>query len=129
MKTLIATNQARLISLFATILALCLIATNAVAQDKDPAHAWKMIDAGALVVDVRTAEEFAAGHLDNAINIPFEQITAEFSNQAIDKQRAVVVYCRSGRRSGIAHQALADAGYTNTYNGGGLVQLQQARSK
>ncbi|WP_028773553.1 rhodanese-like domain-containing protein [Shewanella waksmanii] len=119
------THFSRLISLMVLALGLLLLANNALAQDKDPAHAWQMIEDGALIVDVRTAEEFAADHLDNAINIPFEQITTEFSSRNIDKNQAVVVYCRSGRRSGIAQQALTEAGYAHTYNGGGLVQLQQ----
>ncbi|MCL1093144.1 rhodanese-like domain-containing protein [Shewanella kaireitica] len=97
----------------------------ALATDQNVEQAWQKIDAGALVVDVRTAEEFEQGHLPNAINIPFEQITTVFADRKIAKDKSVVVYCRSGRRSGIANEALINAGYTNTYNGGGYQMLNQ----
>ncbi|WP_083699878.1 rhodanese-like domain-containing protein [Shewanella sp. UCD-KL12] len=97
----------------------------AFAADKDAKVAWDKIDAGAMVVDVRTAEEFAAGHLKNAINIPFEEIATEFKKRAIAADTSVVLYCRSGRRSGIAFDALVSEGYTNSYNGGGFQTLSQ----
>ncbi|WP_299788282.1 rhodanese-like domain-containing protein [uncultured Shewanella sp.] len=101
----------------------------AVAADKDPKVAWDMIDAGALIVDVRTAEEFAAGHLPNAINIPFEIIVSAFKERKIAKDKSVVLYCRSGRRSGIAFDALVAQGYSNSYNGGGYVPLMNSLKK
>lgn len=97
----------------------------AFAADKDAKVAWDKIDAGAMVVDVRTAEEFAAGHLKNAINIPFEEIATEFKKRAIAADTSVVLYCRSGRRSGIAFDTLVSEGYTNSYNGGGFQTLSQ----
>lgn len=111
---------------FMTFSALLLMFSNlALAADQNVQQAWQKIDAGALVVDVRTAEEFAQGHLPNAINIPFEQITTVFADKKIAKDQAVVLYCRSGRRSGIANDALISAGYSNTYNGGGYQMLIQ----
>ncbi|MCL1051644.1 rhodanese-like domain-containing protein [Shewanella abyssi] len=113
---------------FMTFSALLLMVSNlALAADQNAQEAWLKIDAGALVVDVRTAEEFAQGHLPNAINIPFEQITTVFTNKKMDKDQAVVLYCRSGRRSGIANDALISAGYSNTYNGGGYQMLIQQK--
>ncbi|QPG57418.2 rhodanese-like domain-containing protein [Shewanella eurypsychrophilus] len=97
----------------------------ALAADKDAKVAWTKIDAGAMVVDVRTAEEFAAGHLENAINIPFEEIAVEFKKRGIAKDTSVVLYCRSGRRSGIAFDTLVSEGYTKSYNGGGFQTLSQ----
>ncbi|MCG9731203.1 rhodanese-like domain-containing protein, partial [Shewanella sp. Isolate13] len=94
---------------------LMMFSTLASAADQDANVAWQKIEAGALVVDVRTPEEFAQGHLPNAINIPYEQINAAFSNKQIAKDRSVVVYCRSGNRSGIANQMLVREGYTNVY--------------
>lgn len=106
--------------------ALLLAALNpAQAADKDPATAWELIHQGAMVVDVRTAEEFAAGHLEGAINIPFEQIATEFAARGIDKNTQVVLYCRSGRRSGIATDALQAEGFSHSYNGGGYQMLQE----
>lgn len=101
----------------------------ALAVDKDVEQAWQKIDAGALIVDVRTAEEFAQGHLPNAINIPFEQIAKVFAERKIATEKSVVLYCRSGRRSGIANDALISAGYSHTYNGGGYQMLMQRQPK
>ncbi|ACJ29866.1 Phage shock protein E [Shewanella piezotolerans WP3] len=101
----------------------------ALAVDKDVEQAWQKIDAGALIVDVRTAEEFAQGHLPNAINIPFEQIAKAFAERKIATDKSVVLYCRSGRRSGIANDALISAGYSHTYNGGGYQMLMQRQPK
>nr|WP_244952154.1 rhodanese-like domain-containing protein [Shewanella insulae] len=92
-------------------------------EEKNPKVAWEHIQQGAMVVDVRTPEEFAEGHLENAINIPFEIIAEEFTKQGIAKDQSVVLYCRSGRRSGIAQESLVKLGYSNTYNGGGYQSL------
>ncbi|MCG9714073.1 rhodanese-like domain-containing protein [Shewanella insulae] len=92
-------------------------------EEKNPKVAWEHIQQGAMVVDVRTPEEFAEGHLKNAINIPFENIAEEFTKRNIAKDQSVVLYCRSGRRSGIAQESLVKLGYSNTYNGGGYQSL------
>ncbi len=95
------------------------------AADKDPKIAWDKIDAGAIVIDVRTAGEFSEGHLKNAINIPFEQIAIEINKLNITKDTPIVLYCRSGRRSGTAFNTLVSQKFTNSYNGGGLKTLRQ----
>ncbi|MCL2919501.1 rhodanese-like domain-containing protein [Shewanella litorisediminis] len=107
-------------------LTLILTSNLAIAQDKDPATAWQLIEQGAMLVDVRTPEEYAAGHLEGAINIPYEVIATEFAKRAIDKDTSVVLYCRSGRRSGVANDALNAAGFTRVYNGGGYESLVQS---
>lgn len=113
------------------LLGLCVLlmmfSTLATAADQDPKVAWQKIEAGALVVDVRTPGEFAQGHLPNAINIPYEQINTEFANKQIAKDRSVVVYCRSGNRSGIANKMLVSEGYTHVYNGGGYQMLMSQK--
>jgi phage shock protein E len=95
---------------------------------KDPEAARKMIAGGAVVVDVRTPDEFGEGHLPQATNIPiqdFAQRIAEVDALAgNDKARPIVVYCASGNRSGKAKQQLEAAGYTQVVNGGGLDDLQ-----
>jgi phage shock protein E len=68
-------------------------------------------DAKVLLLDVRTSEEFAAGHIPGAVLLPYDEIAARF-NEA-DKGRPIVVYCRSGHRSGIARTTLLGLGYTN----------------
>lgn len=68
-------------------------------------------DAQALfVLDVRTPDEYAAGYVPGAVNIPHDQLASRLSE--VPKDREVVVYCRSGRRSEIAGQVLAEHGYT-----------------
>jgi len=95
---------------------------------KDPASARKLIADGAFVLDVRTPDEYAAGHLANAANVPiqeFAQRMAEVEKLAgVDKARPVVVYCAAGRRATKAKQQLEAAGYTNVVNGGGFDDLR-----
>jgi phage shock protein E len=82
-----------------------------------PVLAW----AGeAYWIDVRTAEEYAAGHVGQAVNIPYEEIANRISEVTRDKDAEIYVYCRSGRRSGIAKAALDEAGFTRVVNAGSL---------
>ncbi len=89
--------------------------------------AWDAIAKGAVVVDVRTDEEFQQGHLPQALHIPFDELSARAAEIPGDKNQAIVLYCRSGRRSGIGKHTLDSLGYTNTMNGGGYDALTQAR--
>ncbi len=76
---------------------------------------WK--EAGAVLVDVRSPEEYGAGHGATAININF--FDADFVQQAaekLDKEAPVYIYCASGNRSGKAKNMLAEAGFTKVYN-------------
>jgi len=116
-----------LFCLLSLVLMPLLVPTMANAAEQDAAIAWDKIAAGAMVVDVRTPEEFAEGHLTNAVNIPFEQVAEEFAKRGIAKDAPVVLYCRSGRRSGIAIEALVAAGYTQTHNAGGYQSLIEAQ--
>jgi rhodanese-related sulfurtransferase len=81
----------------------------------DGAAAKSLVASGARVVDVRTAEEFASGHVPGAINIPYEQLPGRAAEIG-PPSTSVVLYCRSGRRSGIAADALRKAGYTKLYD-------------
>jgi phage shock protein E len=81
----------------------------------DGATAKALVAAGAKVVDVRTPDEFAYGHVPGALNIPFDEIgtrTAEIGPTSTP----VVLYCRSGHRSGIAVETLSKAGYGKLYD-------------
>ena len=80
----------------------------------------------AFWIDVRTAEEYQAGHVEGAINIPYEEIVERIGEVTEDPDALIYVYCRSGRRSGIAQGMLQDAGYTQVINLGGL---EDARKK
>lgn len=78
--------------------------------------------------DVRTAEEFAAGHAEGAILLPLSDIE-EGKFPEIDKNLPIAVYCRSGNRSTQAKQLLTDAGFTEVQDLGGLADLQKFNIK
>jgi phage shock protein E len=103
-------------------------AKSAPAPAKDPAAARQAIAAGALVIDVRTAEEYGAGHVTNAVNIPVDGFADRLSQvaqlAANDKAKAIVVYCAAGKRAARAKQMLDGAGYTHVVNGGGYDDLR-----
>jgi phage shock protein E len=81
-----------------------------------------------LWIDVRSEAEFAQGHLPGAILVPHDTIAAKIATLAPDKSQPIQLYCRSGRRSGIAAQVLKDMGYTAVTNAGGYEQLKQTWS-
>lgn len=77
-----------------------------------------------IVLDVRSSEEYNAGHIPNAVLLPVEQIEAKsdaIARVLPDKQAEIFVYCRSGKRSSLAAHALVDLGYTNIYDIGGIM--------
>jgi phage shock protein E len=77
------------------------------------------IKAGAKIIDVRTPDEFADEHYENAINIPVNQIGARI-NEIGDKNQSIIVYCASGGRSASAAQILKTNGFKDVTNAGGL---------
>ena len=74
-----------------------------------------------IIIDARTEEEFSAGHIEGAILIPEYEITAWAPKELPDKEQLILVYCRSGRRSKIASDALVELGYTNVKEFGGII--------
>jgi len=72
------------------------------------------------IIDVRTQEEFNSGHIPGAICIPNETIGTNPPSELPDKDQVLLIYCRSGNRSKDASQKLADMGYTNVYEFGGI---------
>lgn len=76
--------------------------------------ARSLLAAGAQLVDVRTPFEFQSGHLDGAVNIPVDQLPRRLDG--LDRQRPVVLYCRTGSRSRRAAGILARAGYTDIHD-------------
>lgn len=94
---------------------------------KDPAAARTAIAEGAVVIDVRSPEEFADDHLPTATNIPVDEIgqrTAEVEKLVGgEKSKPIVVYCGTGNRAGKAQQQLEAAGFSRIINGGGLDDL------
>ena len=74
-----------------------------------------------IILDVRTHEEFAAGHIPGAIVVPNETINTEEIAQLPDKDQLIMVYCRSGNRSKQASNKLVKLGYTNIVEFGGII--------
>ena len=74
-----------------------------------------------IIIDARTEEEFAAGHIANAILLPEYEIAARAEAELPDKEALILVYCRSGRRSKIASEELVKLGYTNVKEFGGII--------
>jgi rhodanese-related sulfurtransferase len=82
----------------------------------------KSQEVGVVSLDVRTADEFAEGHLIDAININVESGNFEAEIEKLDKNTTYAVYCRSGRRSAIAVDLMKKAGFTSLYNlDGGVI--------
>ena len=79
-------------------------------------------DNNPVLIDVRTAEEYAEGHLDDAINIPYDVIVnpGVTTMENIKEDTPIVVYCKSGNRSGQAYNSLKMAGYKNVYDLGAM---------
>ena len=78
-------------------------------------------ETGYIILDVRRPDEFAAGHIPNAINVPNESIGTAEIPELPDKNQLIMVYCRSGRRSKEASEKLVKLGYTNIVEFGGIL--------
>ena len=74
-----------------------------------------------VIIDARTEEEFAEGHIENAMLIPEYEISERAEKELPDKEQLILVYCRSGRRSKIASEELVKLGYTNVKEFGGII--------
>jgi rhodanese-related sulfurtransferase len=79
-------------------------------------------DTSVVVLDVRTASEFAEGHIGRAINIDYYQSDfVEKATETLPKEKTIAIYCRSGRRSANAAEKLADKGYKLVNLKGGII--------
>jgi len=78
-----------------------------------------------IVIDVRTPMEYESGHVESAINIPYDVIKDKINEITEDKDAVIKLYCRSGGRSGIAKKALDKLGYKNVINEGGYGELKK----
>ena len=88
--------------------------------------AKKIMDSGEehIILDTREQDEFDSGHIPGAILIPYTEIENEAEGKLPDKDKLILVYCRSGRRSKIAAESLAELGYTNVKEFGGIIDWQ-----
>ncbi|MBZ0291275.1 MAG: rhodanese-like domain-containing protein [Anaerolineae bacterium] len=94
-------------------------------QDISPAQYQSQFeDVQHFLLDVRTPDEFASGHIANAVNIDVQSLSQHLNE--VPKDQPVVVYCRSGNRSAAAAQILKDAGYTQIYDMGGVLDWTAA---
>lgn len=111
---------------FSTLLiASLLIACTQSDAPKSPSEITTSNDAKSIIFDVRSAEEFQAGHIKNAINIPHTEISEKIANHVNSKDAKIMLYCVSGRRAGIAKKALEEIGYTDITNAGGYEDLKK----
>ena len=86
-------------------------------------EAKKIMDSGEehIILDTREQDEFDEGHIPGAILIPYTEIENKAEAMLPDKDKLILVYCRSGRRSKIAAESLAKLGYTNVKEFGGII--------
>jgi phage shock protein E len=82
-----------------------------------------------VIIDVRTAREFSDDHIGEAINIPYNLIAAKIDELGLVKSHEIILYCRSGKRAGLALATLKKIGYTNVTNAGGLADLKKKMSR
>ena len=90
-----------------------------------PDAARERLQQGALVVDVRSAEEHRSRHLPGAVNIPLGELQESLPRRVTDKNQVLLLHCRSGTRSGIAKRQLKGMGYQNAFNLGSYARAQQ----
>lgn len=83
-----------------------------------------LIANGAIIIDVRSKQEYASGHIKGSVNIPVDQIATQI-NKLKDKNKTIITCCASGMRSGSAKMILKSKGYNNVYNGGSWFSLQK----
>ena len=91
-------------------------------QKITPAAVKERLDKGEklIIVDVRTQEEYASGHIAKSLLLPYDEIGQKAPALLPDKHVAIIVYCRTGRRSEIAAKELLSMGYTNVADMGGI---------
>lgn len=104
----------------------CSTGTDAV-EKVQPAEAVRLIEAGDhTVIDVRTQAEYAAGHVEGAENIDVSDPSFAQQVEKLDKDGSYLVYCQSGNRSSAAAEKMADLGFTEVVDAGGIPSLQSA---
>lgn len=98
------------------------VSSIACASDAPDIHPQALVDriaaadASLVVLDVRSAKEYAEGHVPGAVNISHDELESRLGELAGAGERDIVVYCRSGRRAGMALDVLEQAGFTRLYH-------------
>jgi phage shock protein E len=88
--------------------------------NQQEAHLQLQNDASILILDVRTKEEFVEGHVAKSINIPLDKLDRIIEKKVLDKENKLFVICYSGSRSAVAVKILAQLGYNNAFDIGGI---------
>jgi len=116
----------RLILLITLLLATACASTaqEGALPDGDVVRAKQLVFDGAVLLDVRSPDEYESRHLPNATNLPVDDLQSRLPDvrklTGADQSKPIVVYCRSGRRAARAKTILMDAGYVNVLNVGGI---------
>jgi len=115
---------AALLPLFLLGLAACAVGSSEGSYQRITAEEAKALmdtETDYVIIDARTEEEFSQGHIKDAVLIPEYEISDRAKEELPRKDQLILVYCRSGRRSKIASEALANLGYTNVKEFGGII--------
>lgn len=88
--------------------------------DSNATSTTQPADATILIVDVRSKEEWDAGHLEQAIHIPHTEIADQIGEHTADKNQKIIVYCKVGGRAGMAKESLEKLGFVDVENAGGF---------
>ena len=96
---------------------------NNILGNPDPADFSKLVKSGAQVIDVRTAGEFASGHINGALNIPLDTLADGITR--LKKDSTIIACCASGIRSAAACNILRKNGFSEVYNGGSWMRLKR----
>ncbi|MEL6184681.1 MAG: rhodanese-like domain-containing protein [Myxococcota bacterium] len=102
----------------AAVIAFVVVRSLLGASSSAGAEGEQWVAEGAVLVDVRTSQEFEQGHLEGAVNIPVQEL--ESRSAELDPKRPVVVYCQKGGRAGRAKTILEGKGFEKVLNGGGI---------
>lgn len=113
--------------LWIALIVLCAVSLFALTRASfvSAGEARRLLKDGALVIDVRTAGEFQAGHLPQALNVPLSDLNDQVALRAPDKSRPILVHCQAGGRSAIAKRQLKAMGYANVHNLGSLARARE----
>ena len=129
-------NKVVIIFIIAAVLILVITSGKLMAQKQgykqiSQAQAKEIMDTRSdyILLDVRTEKEFAAGHIKGAILIPDYEIRLRAEKELPDKAKTILVYCRSGRRSKLAARDLAELGYSDVLEFGGIIDWKYGIEK
>ena len=105
---------------------LCLVGCGSSTKSIDSKTVKEMIDnkEDFILVDIREVDEYNEGHIPTAVLIPLGTIETDFEKKIPDKNKKIVIYCRSGNRTKTAYEKITELGYTDVYDLGGILDWQ-----